>query len=73
MVTVLDALCTPSEAVSCKTYVPEVEKLAVVDSALTLPNLTVPGPLNADQVVVTVPEKPLTVPFKLAYDDKVMV
>jgi len=69
MVTVLDELNAPSEAVSCKTYVPEVEKLAVVDRALPLPNVTVPGPLDFDQVVVSVPDgKPssLAEPLKAA-------
>src|SRR5712664_195813 len=43
-----------SVAVSRSTYVPAAEKLAVVLSALTLPNVTVPGPLNLDHVTVSV-------------------
>jgi hypothetical protein len=45
---------TLSLAVSLKTYVPSIEKLAEVLSALASPNVTVPGPLTLDQVVVTV-------------------
>ena len=56
---------------------PAAEKLAVVVSALTLPNVTVPGPLTFDQVVVSVlpAGKPssLAVPFKLAEAGSVMV
>ena len=43
-----------SLAVSRITYIPAAEKLAVVLNALTLPNVTVPGPLNFDHVTVSV-------------------
>src|SRR6266850_6510898 len=43
-----------SVAVNRSTYVPAAEKLAVVLSALTLPNMTVPEPLNFDHVTVSV-------------------
>ena len=66
-----------SLAVSRSTYVPAAEKLAVVMSVLTLPNVTVPGPLTLDQVVVTAlpAGKPssATVPFRLAEAGRVMV
>src|SRR5574339_317088 len=42
-----------SFAVSRSTYVPAALKLAVVSTALALPNVTVPGPLTFDQVVVS--------------------
>ena len=68
---------TLSVAVSRSTYVPAAEKLAVVMSALTLPNVTVPGPLTLDQVVVTAlpAGKPssVAVPFRLAESGSVMV
>ena len=50
-VTVVVALPLSSEslAVSCKTYVPVVEKLAVVTAEVALLNVTVPGPLTFDQ------------------------
>src|SRR5205814_462080 len=44
-----------SLAVSRRTYVPEFENDAVVLSAFTFPNVTVPGPLNFDHVVIRVP------------------
>ena len=66
-----------SLAVSRSTYVPAAEKLAVVMSVLTLLNVTVPGPLTLDQVVVTALPvgKPssVTVPFRLAEAGRVMV
>ena len=42
---------------------------------MTLANVTVPGPLTFNQLVVTVApaEKPVTVPFKPADEGKVMV
>ena len=40
-----------SLAVSRKTYVPEMENVAVVLGALAFAKVTVPGPLNLDQVV----------------------
>src|SRR5947209_2515132 len=68
---------TLSVAVKRSTYPPDAEKLAVVFRALTLPNVTVPGPLTFDQVFVSVlpAGKPssVAVPFKLADDGKVMV
>src|SRR5437867_2844912 len=67
----------PSLAVKRSTLVPAAEKLAVIVSALTLPNVTFPGPLTFDQVVVSVlpAGKPssLAVPFKLAEAGSVMV
>jgi hypothetical protein len=65
-----------SLAVNRSTYVPEVEKPAVVESALTFPNVTVPGPLDFDQVVVNTPDgKPssLAVPLKFADAGSVIV
>src|SRR5947199_407696 len=56
-----------SLAVSRSTYVPDVEKAAVVLSALTFPNVTVPGPLNLDHVVVRVP---LGKPSSVAVPDR---
>jgi hypothetical protein len=44
-----------SLAVNRKTYVPEVENVAKVSSALVSSNTTVPGPLTLDQVVMRVP------------------
>ena len=41
-----------SDAVSRKTYEPNVEKLAVVLKAFALANVTVPGPLTFVHVVV---------------------
>ena len=43
----------PSFAVSCRTYAPWTEKLAVVEAAAALPNVTVPGPLTFVHCVVT--------------------
>src|SRR6266850_590970 len=67
----------PSVAVNRSTYDPAAEKLAVVVCALTLPNVTVPGPLTLDQVVVSVlpAGKPssFAVPFKLAEAGSVIV
>src|SRR5437867_2795946 len=65
-----------SFAVSRKTYVPEVENVAVVFSALAFPNVTVPHPLNVDQVVVSVPfgrPSSLAVPDKFALAGSVFV
>src|SRR5262249_36955950 len=44
-----------SLAVKRNTYVPDVENVAVVVSALGLPNVTVLGPLTFDHVVCRVP------------------
>src|SRR5438132_1370758 len=58
-----------SLAVRRKTYVPAVENVAVVLSALAFANVTVPGPLNLDQVVRRMPfGKPssVAVPERLA-------
>ena len=66
-----------SVAVKRSTYAPEAEKLAVVFVALALLNVTVPGPLTLDQVVVSVlpagKRSSVAVPFKVAEDGKVMV
>ena len=43
----------PSFAVSCRTYAPWTEKLAVVEAAAASPNVTVPGPLTFVHCVVT--------------------
>ena len=66
----------PSDAVNRNAYVPEVEKLAVVLRALMLTKVTVPGPLNFDQVVVSVPDgrpSSVTVPLTFAEDGRVIV
>ena len=76
MVTVLVLFSALSEALSCNKYVPAVVKLAVVLKALTLPNVTAPGPLDIDQGVVSVPEgKPssVAVPLNVAVDGSVIV
>src|SRR5262245_50616456 len=77
IVTSADAERDPSDAVSRSTYDPEVEKLAVVLRAPTLPKLTVPGPLTFDHVVVNVlPEgRPSSeaVPFNVAELGSVIV
>ena len=65
-----------SLAVSRKTYVPEIEKVAVVLSKLAFPNVTVPGPLNFDHVVCSVlvgNPSSLAVPDWFALAGKVMV
>src|ERR1044071_7500643 len=65
-----------SLAVSRNPYVPEVENVAVVLSALTFPNVTVPGPLTFDHIVCRVPfGKPssVAVPDRLAAAGSVMV
>jgi hypothetical protein len=74
MVTVLVLVSEPSDAVSCSTYVPAVEKQAVVLKALTLPKVTVLGPLDIDHVVVRAsPEGSLAVPLNVAHDGRVTV
>ena len=65
-----------SVAVSRNTYVPEVENVAIVVTALAFAKLTVPGPLNFDQVVCSVPfGKPssVAVPERFAPAGKVIV
>ncbi len=65
-----------SLAVNRSTYVPELEKLAVVDSAFMSPNVTVPGPLNFDQVVVNTPDgklSSLALPLMFADEGSVIV
>ena len=65
-----------SLAVSRKTYVPAVENVAVVLSALRFAKVTVPGPLNLLHVVWSVPfGKPssVTAPERLAPAGSVMV
>jgi hypothetical protein len=62
---------TLSLAVSLKTYVPSIEKLAEVFSALASPNVTVPGPLTVDHIVVNAPgglgnPSSVAVPLRLA-------
>jgi hypothetical protein len=67
----------PSVAVRRRTYVPAIEKLAVVPSTLALPNVTVPGPLNLDHVVVRVlpagNPSSLAVPARVALPGRVIV
>ena|SRR5205809_474244 len=46
---------TASVAVSRNTYVPDVENVASVLRAFAFVIVTVPGPLNFDQVVCSVP------------------
>ena len=65
-----------SETANCRTYVPEVEKLAVVLNAFMLPRVTVPGPLDIDHVVVSVPDgrpSSVAVPLRFAEDGNVIV
>ena len=65
-----------SLAVSRNTYVPDVENVADVFSAFAFANVTVPGPLNLDQVVMRVPfGKPssVAVPERLALAGSVIV
>jgi hypothetical protein len=57
-----------SLAVNRKTYVPDAENVAVVASAFAFPNVTVPGPLNLLQVVVTL--LPTGNPSSVAVPDK---
>jgi hypothetical protein len=69
---------TLSLAVSLSTYVPSIEKLAVVLSALASPNVTVPGPLTFDHVVVNVAgglgnPSSLAVPLRSALAGSVIV
>src|SRR6267142_519747 len=67
----------PSLAVNRSTYVPAADKLAVVLCAFALPNVTVPGPLTLDQVVVSMlpagRPSSVAVPFNLAEAGRVMV
>ena len=58
----------PSLAANCKTYFPDFEKVAVVARRLAFPNVTVPGPLALDHVVVSVVFNPSSVadPERLA-------
>ncbi len=79
-VTVMSSLTLSalSSAVRRRTYVPSVEKLAVVSTALASPKVTVPGPLTWLQVVVTAPggfgsPSSLTVPSSVAEAGKVIV
>jgi hypothetical protein len=67
-----------SFAVSLSTYVPSIEKLAVVFNAFALPNVTVPGPLTFDQVVVSIAgglgnPSSVAVPLRLADAGSVIV
>ncbi len=66
---------TPSLAVNRKVYAPPNENVAVVFVTFALPNVTVPGPLNFDHEVVSVPlgsPSSLAVPFRLAADGSVI-
>ena len=64
-----------SLAVSRNTYVPDVENVASVLRAFAFVNVTVPGPLNFDQVVCSVLGKPssVAVPDRLAPEGNVIV
>jgi hypothetical protein len=67
-----------SFAVSLRTYVPSIEKLAEVLSALASANVTVPGPLTLDQVVVSIAgglgnPSSVAVPLRLADAGSVIV
>ena len=66
---------TASVAVSRNTYVPDVENVASVLRAFAFVNVTVPGPLNFDQVVCSVLGKPssVAVPDRLAPEGNVIV
>src|SRR3954471_4839601 len=54
IVTMSDVFRAESLATSCSTYVPAAPNVAVVPAATGSPNVTVPGPLAFDHVVVTV-------------------
>jgi hypothetical protein len=76
MVTKLVDVRAVSDAANCSTYVPEVEKLAVVLNAFTLPKVTVPGPLYIDHVVISMPDgrpSSVAVPLRFAEDGRVIV
>src|SRR5438093_6641985 len=76
IVTSEEADSAVSVAVSRNTYVPDVENVASVLSAFGFPNVTVPGPLNFDQVVGSVPlGKPssVAVPDRRAPEGNVIV
>ena len=67
---------TVSVAVSRNTYVPAVENVAVVLSALAFAKLTVPGPLNFDQVAWRIPlgrPSSVAVPERFAPAGKIIV
>jgi hypothetical protein len=75
-VTVSLAESAPSFAVRRSEYVPLVENDAVVSIADALPNVTVPGPLTIDHVVVSVPAgnpSSVTVPSRFTTAGKVIV
>ena len=63
----------PSLAVSRKVYLPAVENVAVVLSALALAKVTAPGPPIALHVVCRVLPLVLAVPERLAAAGNVMV
>ena len=66
----------PSLAVSCSTYAPATENVAVVLRLAAFPNVTEPGPLTLDQLVVsTALGKPssLADPLRVADAGNVMV
>src|SRR5438876_239939 len=65
-----------SVAVSRNTYVPAVENVAVVLSALGFVRVTVPGPLNFDQLVWRIPlgrPSSVAVPERFAPAGKIIV
>src|SRR5438445_10530911 len=66
-----------SEPVSRRTYVPALEKLAVVPGAFAFANVTVPGPLTLAHVTINVLPKgspsSVAVPDKVATAGKVIV
>jgi len=66
-----------SEAVKRNKYTPDVEKAAVVLSALTLSNVTEAGPITIDHAVMSIlpvgRPSSVAVPFRLADASKVIV
>src|SRR5438445_1618343 len=56
----------PSLAVSASTYVPAAEKVAVVEAAFGLANVTVPGPLDLLQEIVSALSMSTAVPASVA-------
>ena len=71
------AVSAPSFAVSRSRYTPASVKLAVVSTALTSPNVAIPGPLTWLHTVVTAPgdtgsPSSVTVPSRVALFGKVI-
>ena len=76
IVTSAKLVAMPSLAVNRNTYVPATENEAVVFRAVASPKVTVPGPLNMLQAVVTVcggRSESLAVPARVAELGRVIV